>query len=106
MTFAEKIKSICKEKGIKISHMEKDLGFSNGYILTLKDRIPTDRAMKIAEYLKLPTDYFMPEQIKKSATTANPLIEEIMLKASNLSESELQELLSFANYIQSKHSNT
>lgn len=101
MNFSEKIRFLCKEKGIRVSRLEKDLGFGNGYILTLKDKMPTDRAVKIAEYLDLPSDYFLPT--KKDSAEQNPLIEQIMLKASNLSDSELTELLSFVNYIQSKH---
>lgn len=102
MTFADKIKDLCKKKKVSITKMEKDLGFSNGYIGKLKDKMPTDRAVMIAEYLGLPDDYFLPKQ-KKSPAEQNPLIEEIMVKASNLNEKELQELLSFANYILSKH---
>lgn len=102
MTYADKIKDLCKKKNVKISHLEKDLGFSNGYIRKLTDAIPTDRAVMIAEYLGLPSDYFMPEEIKKSPVKQDPLVDEIMIKASTLSEAELKELLSFADYILSK----
>lgn len=106
MTFADKIKTLCKQKDISVSQLERDLGFGNGYVLTLKDKIPTNRAVMIAEYFGLPSDYFMPDKIKKSPASQNPLIDEIILKASSLNETELQELLSFVGYIQSKHSNT
>lgn len=103
MTYAETIKKICNEKKMSVTKMEKDLGFSNGYVGKLKDKIPTDKAIKIAKYLSLPSDYFLPEEIKKSPAQQNPLLEEIMIKASTMTDSEQKELLSFAGYIQSRH---
>lgn len=104
MTFADKIKELCNQKNVSVHQLEKDLGFGNGYIWTLKTKIPTDRAMMIAEYFGLPSDYFLPDKLKKSpATPQSSLMEQIMVKASTLSEDELKELLSFVGYIQSKH---
>ena len=102
MTYFDKIRQLCKARKVKVSTLERDLGFGSGYISHLKDKIPTDRAVMIAEYLGLPSDYFMPEEIKKSPVKQDPLVDEIMLKASNLSEAELKELISFADYILSK----
>ena len=36
MNSVEKVKAICKERKIAISKLEKDLGFSNGYIGQLR----------------------------------------------------------------------
>ena len=36
MTSVERVKNICKERKIPISKLEKELGFSNGYISQLK----------------------------------------------------------------------
>lgn len=102
MKFGDKIKDLCHKKNISVTKLEQDLGFSNGYIGKLKDKIPTDRALMIAEYLNLPSDYFMPDKIKKGSVE-NPMLDELMVKASSLSESDLKELLSFVGYIQSKH---
>jgi len=50
-TVAE-IKRICKEKNITISKLEKDLGFSNGYISQLRRGVVrADRLSAIADYL-------------------------------------------------------
>ena len=102
MYFSEIIKELCKEHGIKVSHLEKELGFSNGYISSLRDKMPSDRAVMVAEYFNLPSDYFF-KPTKKGSAMQNPLIEQIISKASTLSDKELEELLSFAGYIQSKH---
>ena len=52
MTTVERVKMVLKEQGIPVSKMEKDLGFSNGYIGQLKKgTIRDDRLMAIADYL-------------------------------------------------------
>lgn len=52
MNAVELVKKICKEKGISIAKLERDLDFGNGYIAKLKgDVFPVDRAKKIADYL-------------------------------------------------------
>lgn len=54
MNTVERIKSICKERKIALSKLEKDCGFSNGYIGQLKKgTVPDDRLRKIADYLKI-----------------------------------------------------
>ena len=103
MTFADKIKVLCQQKNISVHQLERDLGFGNGYIWTLKNKMPTDRAVMVAEYFGLPSDYFISETKKELRKSQNPLLDELMVKASNLSETELTELLSFVGYIQSKH---
>ena len=60
MNSVERVKSICKERKIPISKLEKDLGFSNGYISQLRKGVfPADRLSEIANYLGLSPDYLM-----------------------------------------------
>lgn len=50
MNCVERVKQICKERKIPISKLEKDLGFSNGYVGQLKkDPSP------LSVFPKLPT---------------------------------------------------
>lgn len=54
MNTVEKIKSICKERKIAISLLEKNCGFANGYIGQLKKgTMPADRLKKICDFLEL-----------------------------------------------------
>lgn len=54
MTTVERIKSICNEKKISISKLEKECGFSNGYLSHLsKGSLPDDRLNIIANYLNV-----------------------------------------------------
>lgn len=70
MNTVELVKQICEERKIPISRLEKDCGFSNGYIRKLKEgKFPSDRLLKIAEYLELPLSYLMTGENKPEFPT-------------------------------------
>lgn len=50
----EYVRKVCKEKKIPISTLEKECGFSNGYLNPKKlSKIPYDRAVIISKYLNI-----------------------------------------------------
>ena len=54
MNAVEMVKEICKQRDIPISRLERECGFSNGYIGKLKrGYFPIDKPQKIAERLDL-----------------------------------------------------
>ena len=58
MNTVERIKSICKERKIPISTLEKECKFSNGYIGQLrKGTMPDDKLIRVATYLGLSMNY-------------------------------------------------
>ena len=60
MNSVERVKEICKERGIPISKLEKACDFGNGYIGQLKKgSFPADRLATIANKLNLSTDFFL-----------------------------------------------
>lgn len=60
MDTVERIITICKDRGIAISKLEKDCGFGNAYISGLKrGTIQSDRLKIIADYLDLSVDYLL-----------------------------------------------
>jgi len=60
MTVSERVKLLCKEKGIPVSRLEKDLGFSNGYIGKLDKSNPNvTNLQKIAIYFDVSLDWLM-----------------------------------------------
>ena len=60
MNSVERVKKLCKEQRLPISKLEKDLGYSNGYIGQLrKGTFPADRLKEIAEYLSVSIEYLM-----------------------------------------------
>ena len=70
MNSVERVKSICKERKIAISKLERELGFSNGYIAQLrKGTFPADRLADIAAYLSVSTEYLLTGEESKKAPT-------------------------------------
>lgn len=70
MDSVELVKKICKERKIPISRLEKDCGFSNGYIRKLQEgKFPSDRLLVIAEYLDVPISYLMTGENPNSKAT-------------------------------------
>lgn len=60
MNAVELVKRVCKEKCISIARLERDCGFSNGYIAKLRgDSFPVDRAKKIADYLGIDVEILL-----------------------------------------------
>lgn len=72
MNSVERVKSICKERKIAISKLERELGFANGYIAQLrKGTFPADRLADIAAYLSVSTEYLLTGEDSKKAPTKN-----------------------------------
>ena len=70
MNSVERVKTICKDRKIPISKLERDLGYSNGYIGQLrKGTFPNDRLKEIAEYLEVSIDYLMTGKEKEEGET-------------------------------------
>lgn len=66
MNSVERVKNMCKTRKIPISKLEKDLGFSNGYIGQLRKGVfPDDRLIKIADYFDVSVDYLLTGEEKK-----------------------------------------
>jgi len=67
MNSVEIVKNVCKEKKIPISRLERDLGYSNGYIGQLRKGVfPTDRLVEIAKYLSVPVEYLLGAEQERS----------------------------------------
>lgn len=58
MTAVERVIKLCEERGVAFHKLEKDLGFSNGYIRGLRRGIiPHERARQIANYFGVSVEY-------------------------------------------------
>ena len=61
------IRDLCKERNIAIAKLEKDCGFSNGYLNPKKmSNISYDRAVVIADYLGVSTEYLLTGEESKN----------------------------------------
>lgn len=98
MLISDRIKEICKERGISLSKIEKEIGLGNGTIgkWGKNGRTPTyDRISAVAEYLGVSvSDLTGEEEIKNPAsTTADGWEKEAIQLLSSLSlEARAREL--------------
>ena len=77
MTVGEYIKSVARSEGTSAAKIERDLGFSNGYIGTVRDSsFPYERLLKIAEYLDVSADYLWTCGESASNTFSGPALSE------------------------------
>ena len=58
-----KIKKMCKEKGISVYRLRKDLGFTEGTMEKWDGSMPgADKLLLVAKYFEVPIEYFLEEQ--------------------------------------------
>ena len=68
-TTIERIRAVCKSRGIAVSALEHSLGYSNGYLNPKKARdVSGKRLVEIAEYLGVSVSYLLGEEDEKNAT--------------------------------------
>lgn len=72
------VRDLCKDRKIPISQLEKDCGFSNGYLNPKKmQKIPYDRACIIAQYLGVSADSILTGTQENSAAVSRDVLEEV-----------------------------
>ena len=73
----EFVRSICQERRIPISALEKACGFSNGYLNPKKmARIPYDRAVLIGQYLNIPASKILTGEDAEESRPKNNVTDE------------------------------
>lgn len=110
MNTVERIKHICKERKIPISKLERDCGFSNGYIGQLrKGTVPDDRLLIISKYLNESIEYIMngedvqwdpTEQKMEYTISLSEEEQEILMdyrKADDTQKEMIRRILSYSN---------
>lgn len=61
---ADKIKSLCAQRGISLCALEKELGIGNGAIGKWKDRSPrVDNVKLVADYFGVTVDELLREEV-------------------------------------------
>ena len=65
MKIYDRIKELCKEKGITITGLEKELGFARGSLSKIdKNRPSIDRIQKLSNYFNKPVNYFTTDTVQ------------------------------------------
>lgn len=66
----ERIKELCKERGIRVSHLEQALGFANGSIVKTSGKTEFDRVKKIADYFGVTIEYLTEGKCEEKESTS------------------------------------
>lgn len=67
MNLKERIKSLCKERGISMNKLEDELGFGKGYISKLGTSQPNaSKLQKIADFFGVSLDYLISGETKEN----------------------------------------
>lgn len=60
MNIKERIKDLCRQKGITVNKLETELGFGTGYVSKLDKSTPNAKKIQlIADYFDISVDYLM-----------------------------------------------
>lgn len=78
MNSVERTKELCRQKNITIAKLERDCGFGNGYVNSLKrGSFPDDRLKIIASYLDVSSNYLMSGEEDMENIMKDPLMQTI-----------------------------
>lgn len=105
MNFYDKVNSLCKQRGISISALAVELGYSKGTPTGWKT-LSKPRAAnikKIADYFNVPVSYFLEGEADETAISKetdkkrelSPKEEQLLEKVKTLSDDELDMLTVF-----------
>lgn len=79
------VRDLCKKHAIPIAKLEKDCGFSNGYLNPKKmSKLPFDRAIAIADYLGVSPDYILTGRESTPTVAGKRAPEDFQLSAAEL----------------------
>lgn len=75
MSTYETIKMLCKERGIAVTALEKELGFGRGSIGKLRNsQTSAERLQKIADYFNVTVDYLVNSATEVELSTLGPRV--------------------------------
>lgn len=92
------IQQLCDTKNMRISHLEKAVGFGNGTIGRWDERMPSiDRVQKVADYFNVSLDYLVGRETPEPKLTADET--ELLQLFRQMSDKERQRLIGRAETI-------
>lgn len=110
MTVLERIKCLCKEKGISVTTLEQELGYSNGSLAKAKD-IPSSRIKEISKYFSVTMDFIMtgePEftlemaEIDVELSDMSKRVKEYAIRLNELSNDKQEHIMQLIDMLEDK----
>ena len=111
MSIKEKVKELCKENGISLNKLEREIGVASGYLSKLDN--PGIKTIKhIAHYFDVSVDYlitekeaeFITETAKKDVllTEMSSKIKEYVLKLAEMPKEKQEQIMSLIDMLADK----
>ncbi|SDJ76983.1 helix-turn-helix domain-containing protein [Salimicrobium halophilum] len=97
MTVFDRVKELCKKRGITVAQLEDKVGFGRNSMYSWKKNKPSsDRLEKVADYFNVSTDYLL-------GRTEDPEIETIAAHhEEEWTEEEMEEIERFKEFVKLK----
>lgn len=113
MNIKERIKDLCKKKGITVNKLETELGFGTGYISKLDKSTPNAKKIQtIADYFNVSVDYLMNgkdlqfsiEMAQKDVALSNmsKRVKEYAIRLNKLSNDKQEHIMQLIDMLEEK----
>lgn len=93
MTFYERIKQLCKNKGVSIKEMERSIDLAENNAVKWKTRMPSSaNLLALSEYFGVSTDYLLTGEsdgIEKESMHSDPEIVELVNEVARIPEAKI-----------------
>lgn len=100
MTLFGRIKELCRARNISVAKLEKELGFSNGYISQLNpDTAPFRRLQKIADYFEVSVPFLYGEADVETAYMVDSFGRRLLDSFSELNLDGKEEVIKYTRII-------
>lgn len=98
----EKIKELCKRKGITVQQAEKEMGFGNGTLSGMSPKSQVAKVKIISDYFNVSMSYLMDWEEDLTVNSDNGSQFLIEIEKIGLSEQNQKMLLQYAEFLKSK----
>lgn len=103
MSVYQHIQDVAKLKKISIRQIESNLGFSNGSIRKWQDSAPTDKLLRVANYLGTTPDYLILGRKNNEKNNETPIDNNIQTIAAHINDDvtpeQLEKITEYIDFI-------
>ncbi|EFZ35169.1 helix-turn-helix domain-containing protein [Ligilactobacillus ruminis] len=110
MIMLDRIQELARKRNKNLKEVSRELGFSENYLYTLKTQAPSsDKLIKLANYFDVSTDYLLGRTDNKNllddSKKQKPEIQSLARKMDAFSQSDLEAVEDFLDFIMHKNKN-
>lgn len=101
MTPFDRVKLLCKKRGLSIVELEEKLGFSRNSLYSWKINNPSvDKLEKVADFFHVTTDFLLGRESVEPDNRSQLIAAHI---DDDVTEEEMEDIIKYINFLKSKH---